>query len=659
MAADVHGATGATAAEADTQRSTDRVGPEPPMGNRIVGRAAGPLVVLLVGGGLLAVGWDSGGYGLAARSAAGVAAWLAVLAVASVVPQPLARLTGIGGAACALLAVFALETGVSAAWGDSAELAVDELGRVLLFLAVLVLVLLIAARSRLSRWCDALAVGIVAVAVLALGSRLFPHVIHGLPPLDFLSGRQSRLAYPLGYWTALGVLVALAFPLLLRLASEKTMLLVRGLAVAPMPALAGVLYLSSARLAIVVAAVGVAGYLALSGRRWAALGAAAAGGAGSAIAVLGLHAHAELVNGPFDTARAVADGRTAALVVVGAGAAAGTAYALGARHLPRPPRIPSRAAYALTIAGAAAVAVGIAFSHVVARFDAFRSNPPGLNSVSATQHFLSGSSNGRWQLWGSAVHEFVRYPLLGHGAGSFQAWWLQHGSAFFVRNAHSLFLEQLGSLGIVGGLVLVGFFATPFVAAARALRQRDATREPVAAAAATLAAFVVAAALDWMWEMTVVALVGIVCAGILLRAGHAARTARPRGRGVPALAAAGAVLAAGSIALEGILVLATHDLDSSSNAAAAGDLAGARSAAHSASRLEPWAATPYLQLALVDEKAGDLSQSLTQIERALARDRADWQLWVVASRIERKLGDAARSQRSLSRARALNPHASG
>src|SRR5205823_5184289 len=85
------------------------------------------------------------------------------------------------------------------------------------------------------RWNDGLALGIVAVGLLALGSRLFPAVLQGDEGLREYLPSLTRLSYPLGYWNGLGIFVALAFPLLLAAASLDRRPLLRGLAVAPAP----------------------------------------------------------------------------------------------------------------------------------------------------------------------------------------------------------------------------------------------------------------------------------------------------------------------------------------------------------------------------------------------------------------------------------------
>ena len=74
-------------------------------------------------------------------------------------------------------------------------------------------------------------------------------------------------------------------------------------------------------------------------------------------------------------------------------------------------------------------------------------------------HLLSASSTGRWQFWKAAGEQFEEHPVVGDGAGSYEAWWAQHGSfAMFITDAHSLYLETLGELGVVGFALLLAAF---------------------------------------------------------------------------------------------------------------------------------------------------------------------------------------------------------
>jgi Tfp pilus assembly protein PilF len=90
-------------------------------------------------------------------------------------------------------------------------------------------------------------------------------------------------------------------------------------------------------------------------------------------------------------------------------------------------------------------------------------------------------------------------------------------------------------------------------------------------------------------------------------------------------------------------------------AAARGDATAAQNDAFDAHQLEPWAATPYLQLALLYEQAGQIAGANRAIDTATARDPSNWQLWLVASRLQVKGGAVAAAVRSIGRARALDP----
>jgi Tfp pilus assembly protein PilF len=126
----------------------------------------------------------------------------------------------------------------------------------------------------------------------------------------------------------------------------------------------------------------------------------------------------------------------------------------------------------------------------------------------------------------------------------------------------------------------------------------------------------------------------------------------------PAARVGVAALAACALVIQGIPLLAELDLRRSQTAAANGDLVEAVSAAQAARSVEPWAASPHLQLALLYEEAGDLGAARAAIGAALDRDRTDWRLWLVSARIETKRGALQVARRHLSIAKKLNPRSS-
>jgi Tfp pilus assembly protein PilF len=106
---------------------------------------------------------------------------------------------------------------------------------------------------------------------------------------------------------------------------------------------------------------------------------------------------------------------------------------------------------------------------------------------------------------------------------------------------------------------------------------------------------------------------------------------------------------------EAIPLLATMEVRRSQEAVTSGNLVEAFDRAESARSIQPWAASPYLQLALVQELGGRIDEARASIETALHHDRDDWRLWLVAARIQTKAGAIAEARQSLAKAEELNP----
>jgi O-antigen ligase len=123
--------------------------------------------------------------------------------------------------------------------------------------------------------------------------------------------------------------------------------------------------------------------------------------------------------------------------------------------------------------------------------------------------------------WRVAISDASAYPLAGSGAGSFDDYWTTHRTVEVgVQDAHSIYLETLAELGLVGFVLLVGALASPLIAIGAARSDPN-----VAIAAAGYIAFLVHAGLDWDWEMPATTLTGLACAAALLAA---ARPFSPR-----------------------------------------------------------------------------------------------------------------------------------
>jgi hypothetical protein len=626
-------------------------------------RRSGP--VIPVAAGVLWLSLKGGGYALTVRSPAAIAIWAAVALGVALKLWPRAEPPRAALVTGALLAAFAALTGLSAVWADSAEKAFIEFDRVVLYLGLFALVVLAAGRGSARRWSDGLALGIAAVGVLSLSSRLFPDLF-GPSAVSELDPSDPRLSYPVNYWNGLAELVAVGIPLLLAVAVRSRTSFRGAAAVAVLPALAAVIYLTSSRGGMAAAALGVGLFVVLTTRRTQALAALGTAAAGSAAAIAVLLPRDELVNGPVGSAAIADQGRGAALLIVLICALTALAYGRLSRVVPSEIHVPTWAKrVAAALALVAVVAAGVA-ADPSSRFESLQQPPRDFGASYTGSHILSSGGSGRWQFWEAAVDQFKDSPLLGGGAGSYEAWWAQHGTlSYFTRNAHSLFLETLGELGAVGFLLLLAVAAFGLATAIGRLRAgQDDERVVVAALIGAFVAFLLAAAIDWVWDLTVVGAVGVVCLALLTGAATVARVESPvsspdggrRGRWSAVGWRAGLVVVALGLVLAQTIPLATElKIRASQKALKRGDAVAALSEARNARTYQGWAASPHLQVALVQESRGRLRSAREEIRTAIERDRSDWRLWAVASRIQEESGSIAEARRSYDTAKALNP----
>jgi hypothetical protein len=632
--------------------------------------APGHVLVAIIAAVVVWIAYDDGSYGLPARATLAIAVLWGIVVGLALRVLSLSGLPRGAAVVGGFLVAIAVWTLVSIAWAPSAEATFAEFNRTALFLAVYVLVVLAGRRETVGRWADALAIGIAAVAVVSLVSRLFPGWLPDRDLPAFLPSAATRLSFPLGYWNGLAIFVALGVPLLLRIALLRRRSWLGAVAVAFIPVSVSVVYLASSRGGFLAAVVGLLAFLALTGERWSVVGATGIAALGAVVAIGILHSRSELVNGPLDSDAARDQGLSAAVLVVLMCLAVGSSYYFAVRLLGprlRPGRTAGRVAVALVVLG---LVVAIVVVDPAERFETFK-RVPDETSVQGDDfvraHLLSGNGSGRWQFWSAAADQWREHPVLGQGAGTYESWWAEHASfTYFVRDAHSRYLEALGELGIVGFVLAGGLLLSGIaVGVRRSLRLEGELRVTTAALTAMVAAYAVTAGLDWLWELTAVSVVAVVA--LALSSGPATAVYAPAravragespgfvARHRVAIGVGAAVVAWLLICGQAISLLSDRELARSRDAVADGNLSRAASAAEAARNIQPWAATPYLQLALVSEAAGDLPRSRIWIGEAVERNRRDWRLWLVAARIEAKLGRTRAAERNLRRAVALNP----
>jgi O-antigen ligase len=567
--------------------------------------------------------FTAGGFFAGATAVAAIAALVALLLRITLARQPwegwsAGMSVGAGG-----LALFAVWTLLSSQWSGAPGRALLEFDRTLLYLAVLVLFGLFAARAGdlavVMRWTAAAA---CLVCVAALATRLAP----GTFPTHRPPG-HTRLEFPLTYWNGLGALAAIGLVLALHVtASIRQPRVARVLAAAAFPAVALCLYFTFSRGGSIAAVFGVAVYLVLGYSR---------GFVPALLAIVPTTAlalqrafDADLLAGArFEQHVAAAQRGDLLTVVVACAVAAGLLRALllvaderlARIRLSRRGRLGAKlvAASLVAILVAGAMAGGVP-AKVERQRQALTQARPAGGDLRA--HLTTWDDNSRYEHWRVALDEFKADPLHGSGAGTFQRTWERaRPSMFKVRDAHSLYFEVLSELGWPGMLFLGLALLTPFAFALARIRGPE--RHAYAAFVAAGGTLLLHAGIDWDWEMPALFVWFFGASGVVLasrRGGSAASPARLT-RLVAGLACLG-------LAVTPALVLQSQAaLDRSFRAFQVRDCQTAVDAALDSIDVLPARAEPFEILGYCDARAHRNDLALRAMRAAQARDPQGWE----------------------------------
>ena len=627
------------------------------MGSRLSAVRSWPEI--LVAAVVLALALTAGGYSGVALGTATVIVWLLV-----VVALLRGRLEGVRSrplaAACLCLIALAGLTAFSLAWARDDGAGFTDAVRVAGYAGTFALLGLTLRPERAGAALKALGIGILAVAVVALGARLGGIGEGDSELVEALASTAGRLSYPVGYWNALGALMAIGVPLFAWLAAEPASSKPRGWAIAALCPLFLAAYMTSSRGALLAAVLGltVAAAFASSGRRTIAAALVAAAAALPAVVLARLLGG--ILDGPGTGEPGLSEAAVAAALVAGMVIASrlGPRVTEGLGRVPLPRVSLRRLVPALFVAGVALVAI-VGPSQFL---DDFRTVPR-ETQASSEDRILTFSGSGRAQFWGTALDAFADDPVKGDGAGSYPAYWNANGTLDTpTRNAHSEPLELMAELGLPGLALYLAFFALVVLAG---VRQASGPRAPAAGAAlGVLAAASVGFLIDWTWQIPAVVVPALVAAALLAgspaptparrpRAAHPSGDAGPGLRG--ALATGLALLALPALWAGGVLALATDRLDASAEALDVGEYAKAAQAARAAAAIEPWAGDPWVQLATVEQAAGNLAAARLDVREAIDRSPEDFRPWVLAAVIATSDGNSDAATAYLLRAVDLAP----
>jgi tetratricopeptide (TPR) repeat protein len=614
--------------------------------NRRTRKASKSAAFLLAAGLVIAYALPGGSYDIVVRQEYGLVLWWVIAIGVAIGLLPRSRPALPVWLLIGALTAYAGWTALSLTWTVSSERTFAEVARVMDYLGVVVLASFVLDRRTWKAAAAGLGVGAMAVCVLALGSRLWPSAF----PIDWAARtfRADRLDYPFGYWNAVGAWGAMAAALALAWSAHDPLRTRRSLALGLVPVAATVTYLTYSRAAVAAVVLAVVAVLALSRNRITVLVHTLLAGVGTGIAVLAIRAAPQIAQA---TGTVGAGSVLAAVVFAFAVCAAGAALTSAVRSDRW--RTPRRTARSLAAVLCAAVLIlAAAFGpHLASKaWDSFRNT--GVNNASApTTQRLTNLSGTRYNLWAVALDAFRAKPATGSGAGTYQFYWDQHQrDSESVRNAHSLWLENMAELGLPG-LVLIIAVALAALGVAFTARRRSRRSASAGACTALLCVMVVyllSASVDWMWQSTAVTVFALGATGIAgARMSGGRKPMRWPARVALVLFAAGASF----VQIPGLL--ATAEIRRSQAAERAGHPAQALAWADEAAGAEPWSASAYEQRALVLEAGGRLRAAVSDETRAQGEEPTNYVHPLILARLETELGHYRLALRDYRRARQL------
>jgi len=604
----------------------------------------------------------SGYYDSSIWAPAGLGVLIVLTAALIAGPVGLPRRAVVAPAAIAVLALLSL---ASALWTDSIEQAVVEGNRMLLYGAGLALLVVLLRSDRGA----VLAFGAFVAGAVAVAGWVLAGMLDGDVSL-FLGG---RLHEPLGYINGQASFFVLAFWPCLALAERRrgapgaTPLAALGLAGATL--FAGLAVLGQSRGAVLAAAISLLVVLALLPGRLRRIVALLVSAACLAPAMPAL----------LDVYRGGSTGdelRSAAGALLLAAIVAGAVWALLVAFEQRAGSSGLRMRRAVTVAVACLALVGAAVGvasadriggYVDRQYTAFVTlgGPQGEPTASR----LATGAGNRYDYWRIAVDAWRAHPIAGVGAGGYdKPYFANRTTSEDIRQPHSLPLQVLAELGVVGGLLFFG--ALVLIAAGTWRRIRDGGRAPVVVAGlGVVIAWLVHTSVDWMHLLPGLTGAALLGAAVLLRpAGRedadeeeddAAAIATPRVQRVrllpEILVAIAITVAALSLSRQSL----SERYVERAQSALAGDPERALTEANRALRLDREAIAAYYAKAAALARFGEGDAARAVLLDATRREPRNFVTWALLGDLSVRQGDVQAARAHYREAARLNPRDPG
>ena len=306
---------------------------------------------------------------------------------------------------------------------------------------------------------------------------------------------------------------------------------------------------------------------------------------------------------------------------------------------------------------AVAIAIGLnagAIGHRIHnQYDAFVH----LSTGAGGTRLFSGAGN-RYDYWRVAVLEFRSAPVGGVGAGNYDpGYYLHRRTTEAITQPHSLELQTLAELGIVGGLFLAAFLGAVALGlrrTARAARHDLLGRRIAVAAGGTFTVWLVQTSVDWMFLIPGLTAIALASA-VALVSGPESRREALVGR-----ARTAAILVAAVVAVAGTVTIAPRILSLHAQASAqrALDRGAPRAAildATTALEYDPSSVPSLVLRAAGFARLHAFAASLADLRRAVAAEPRNWVPWALVGDLLTRRGDRRGARSAYAHALALDP----
>ena len=588
---------------------------------------------------------------------------LVVLATAAAIARP-ARLSAPAAWVVGSLGALGLLSVLSSSWADSAEQAVVTGNRYLTYAVALGLLLLLVR----SRPAAVVVLGAFAGAALVVGAVDVVRLLDGHVSTLFLDGRLNG---PLGYVNGQANFFLLALWPCVALAESRRSAWLSGAAMGTAALFGSLLLMSQSRGVVLALLVSAGLVLALVPgrlrRAWVLVG---VGAAVAAAAPTLVHVYTTSTATTVSVGAAEAAGRAALIAAVAAGVVWGLIVALehrrggfgaGART----------AGLAVLACGALALCVVALAKQATIRHDisrqyhAFVHLDTSTDSGAQSSRLLTGAGN-RYDYWRVAYRTWKDHPLAGIGGGNYpEPYFRERRTLEDIRQPHSIELQSLAEMCVVGFLLLASFVVWVGVAAVRRRRVARADlveRGLLAAALGIFAAWFVHTSVDWMHLLPGLTFAALGAIAVLARRPEAAtapRAALParRPRLVPAVAVA-AFLAVAGVALAR-QVLADYFRTQAGNALSSAHPARAITDANRALRLDADDPSTYYVKAAAVARFGDGAGATRVLQQAIRHEPGNFVSYALLGDLYVRRGLLPEAKQAYTAAHVRNPRDPG